>query len=217
MSHKRTAVVARTETKANCGGDNSSMGTRTPENQSEQVSFLKGIQNLVGAGMHLILLNLLLGGLTLVVQQRVSFPISLSLEMKLFLTLPCVAACLAGMIWFNRSLNLIGVHLLHGKNELITHGPFSYVRHPLYATLLITLPPLAIVWFSDLLFFIPWFLGLVSSHYVVRLEERGLIDAFDKDYERYRRYVPALLPYTGTGGQQYREERDDSELASLTE
>jgi protein-S-isoprenylcysteine O-methyltransferase Ste14 len=161
--------------------------------------------------MHLLLLGLLLEGLALIVRQWISFPISLTVETQVFLTLLCVVACLLGAIWFNRSLDLISVNLLNGKNELITHGPFAYVRHPLYATLLITIPPLVIVWLSDLLFFIPWAVILILAHYVVRLEERGLIEAFGKDYERYRRCVSALLPYKGARGQNQREDSDGSE------
>jgi protein-S-isoprenylcysteine O-methyltransferase Ste14 len=86
------------------------------------------------------------------------------------------------------------------------------VRHPLYATLLLTLPPLFVVWLSDLLFAVPWALTTVVSHYVVRLEERGLIEEFGDAYERYRQYVPALLPYRGAGGRRYRAEDDDSGL-----
>jgi protein-S-isoprenylcysteine O-methyltransferase Ste14 len=182
-----------------------------PENESKPFSLLRGIENLVGVGMHLLLLGLFLEGLTLFVRQWISFPISLTSETQVFLTVPCVAACLLGAIWFNRSLNLIRVHLLNGKTELITNGPFAYVRHPLYSTLLITIPPLVIVWLSDLLFFIPWVLMLVVSRYIVRLEEQGLIEVFGRDYERYQRYVPALLPYKGAGGQRYREDCDDSE------
>ena len=107
------------------------------------------------------------------------------------------------MIWFNHLLNLIRVNLLNGKNELIAHGPFAYARHPLYSTIMITIPPLVIIWFADLLFFVPWVLIILVSHFVVPIEERGLIDAFGEDYERYRKYVPALLPYKGAGGKRY--------------
>jgi len=52
----------------------------------------------------------------------------------------------------------------------------------------------------------------IVSHYVVSLEERGLIEVFGKDYEKYQGYVSALLPYKGAGGQRYREHCDDSGL-----
>jgi hypothetical protein len=51
---------------------------------------------------------------------------------------------------------------------------------------------------------------LIFSHYVVSLEERGLIDIFGEDYEKYRRFVPALLPYKGNGGKLYREHCGES-------
>ena len=165
---------------------------------------LRGIKSLVGAGVHLLLVGLFLECITRGIQQWVSLPLSLTVETQIFMTVPCIALCLFGMIWFNRSLNLREVHLLNRKNELITHGPFSYVRHPLYATLMITMPPLAIIWRSDLIFIVPWALIVIVFHYIVRLEERGLIKIFGDEYERYQRHVPTLLPFKGSGGQRYR-------------
>jgi protein-S-isoprenylcysteine O-methyltransferase Ste14 len=155
----------------------------------------------------LLALGLILEGLAIAVQPWISFPISPALGFQILFTVFCVAVCLLNVIWFNRSLNLIRVHLLNGKNELITDGPFAYVRHPLYATLVLTVPPLFVVWRSDLLFLIPWALILVVAHPLVRLEERGLLEAFGPDYEWVRRHVPALLPYKGAGGKRYRGER----------
>jgi protein-S-isoprenylcysteine O-methyltransferase Ste14 len=167
------------------------------------LSFVKSLKNLLGVGPHLILIGLFLEGLTIVVQQWVSFPIRLDVNIQILLTIPFVIACLLGMMWFNRSLNLIKVNLLNGESKLITKGPFSYVRHPLYSTLMIMLPPLVIVWLADLLFLIPWVLIIFISHFVVSIEEKGLIKAFGEDYEKYRRYVPALLPYKGSAGKSY--------------
>ena len=160
---------------------------------------------MLGVGPHLLLLGLTIEGLTTISQQWWPFPISLTFETQILLTVICITICLLGVIWFNRSLNLISVHLLNGKDELITHGPFAYVRHPLYSTLIITIPPLLIIWLSDLLFFIPWFTIIVVSHLVVPIEERELVKAFGEDYRRYREYVPALVPYKGAIGKHFRK------------
>ena len=181
-----------------------------PQHRSRPFSLRARLEDLVGAGLYLLLLGLLLEALTLTLRQHMSVPISLTFGAQVLLTLPCVAGCLGGAIWFHRSLNLAEVHLRKGHRELVTHGPFAYVRHPLYSTLLMTIPPLAVVWLSDLVFLVPWGLLIVLSHQVVRLEERRLIQAFGRDYERYRRCVPALLPYRGTGGRRYREGGVDS-------
>jgi protein-S-isoprenylcysteine O-methyltransferase Ste14 len=173
------------------------------------LALIRGLKNLLGVGLYLLLLGLLLEGLTVILWQWVSFPISLTLEAQILLTIPCAVACILGVVWFNRTLNLIKAHLLGGQHELVTYGLFTYVRHPLYATIMMTIPPLAIIWFADLVFFIPWILIVIASHYIVAFEERGLVEAFGEDYERYRRYVPALLPYKGAGGRRYRERRDD--------
>ncbi len=173
-------------------------------------SLLKKFKNLLGVGPHLLLLGLFFEGLTIAIRRWISFPISPTFEMQVILSVPCICLCLLGMIWFNRSLNLIKVNLLDEKSKLITHGPFNYVRHPLYSALLLTIPPLMIIWFSDFLFLIPWVVILILSHYVVSLEERGLIKIFGEDYEKYRRFVPPLLPYKGAGGKLYREHCDES-------
>ncbi|MGD2146550.1 MAG: hypothetical protein PVH41_07655 [Anaerolineae bacterium] len=167
---------------------------------AEPTPLLNRIRNLLGVGVYLLALTLLLEILTLAVRRWVSWPIPLRVETQVLLSVPPVAACLLAARWFNRSLNLVRVHLLNGERRLITGGPFAYVRHPLYAALLLTLPPLAIVWSRDLVFVIPWAATIAAAHYVVRLEERGLIAEFEEEYPRYRRAVPALLPYRGAAG-----------------
>ena len=178
-----------------------------PDTSLPLISLLRGIRGLVGTGVHLFFVGFFPEGVTFGLQQWISFPFSMSVAIKIVMTLPCIAVCLFGVIWFNCTLNLIKIHLLHGTKELITHGPFSYVRHPLYATLMITMPPLAIIWCSDLIFIIPWVLILIISHYVVRLEERGLIKLFGDEYKKYQRQVPVLLPFKGANGQGYRRIR----------
>jgi protein-S-isoprenylcysteine O-methyltransferase Ste14 len=146
--------------------------------------------------------------MTVVVRRWLSFPVPVGLEVQCILTAVCAVACLAGVIWFNRTLNLVRIHLKDGTHELVTRGPFAYVRHPLYATIMFTVPPLFVIWFSDLLFVAPWVLIIVAAHWVVSFEEQGLAEAFGEAYERYRRDVPALLPIRSAAGRRHRTHRD---------
>jgi len=170
------------------------------KNRLRLFSRIRSLKNMLGVGPHLLLLGFIIEGLTTINRQWVSFPIRLNLETRILLTIPCVVACFLCIIWVNRLINIIRVNLLNGQNELITTGPFAYVRHPLYSNLIITIPPLLIIWFTDLLFFIPWIIIVLVSHLVVTIEERGLTDAFGEAYEKYRRCVPALIPYKGAIG-----------------
>jgi protein-S-isoprenylcysteine O-methyltransferase Ste14 len=179
------------------------MGTTEVE-ESEKLSLLKRLKNLFGAGLCLLVIGLLLESLTLIIQPWWSIPISLTIEIQVALTIPCIAGCLAGAAWFNSTLNLGKTYLLDGEKKLITKGPFNYVRHPLYATLILTLPQLMIIWYKDLLFLLSWMLIFIAAHSVVLVEERSLLKIFGENYQKYRQYVPALIPYKGAGGKRYR-------------
>ena len=161
---------------------------------------MRTLKKMLGAGPHLLLIGFTIEGITVIFHQRVSFPIRLSLETRILLTILCGVACLICIIWTHRFLIAIGVNLSNEHNELIKAGPFAYVRHPLYSNLIMTMPPLLIIWFADLLFLIPWIIIIVVSHFVVSIEERGLVNVYGDAYEEYRRNVPALIPYKGAVG-----------------
>ena len=167
---------------------------------------IRTIKKMLGVGPLLFLMSFAVEGLTMICRQWESFPIRLSLECRILLTIPCAVVCFLGLVWINRLLLTIGVNLANDRNELITFGPFAYVRHPLYSNLILTVPPLLIVWFADLLFFIPWIFIIVVSHFVVSIEERGLVDVLGEAYEEYRRNVPALIPYKGAFGKRLKED-----------
>ena len=168
-------------------------------------SLFSRFKSLLGVGPYLLLLGFILEALTIAMRRWVSFPMSLSFEMRVILSIVCIIVCLMGIAWFNFSLNLIKVNLLCDESKLVTHGPFNYVRHPLYATLLFTIPPILIVCFSDLLFLFSWVVIFVLSHFIVNMEEQILVKRFGEDYENYQRFVPALIPYKGAAGRRYRE------------
>ena len=175
-------------------------------------SFLKGLKNLFGVGIYLLLMGVLLEGIAIVFHQQLSLPISIPLGTQIALTVLCIFFCAFGIIWFNKTLNLIEINFAGGENTLMTLGPFNFVRHPLYATLLISLPPLFVIWFADVLFIVSWVLIYIIAYLMIMIEERGLVRIFGEDYLIYKRFVPGLLPYKGRGGARYREYFEQIEI-----
>lgn len=174
---------------------------KTPGSKASHL--LKKLKNLTGIGLPLLGAGLLLEVITIIVRRWLTLPIPLPLSIRIILTVPCILAVVSGLVWFNCSLDLIKIHFKGGERKLVTRGPFAYTRHPLYSTLLIGLPPLFIVWYADLLFVVPWVLTFVVSHFIVRLEERGLVGEFGDQYRNYRKHVPALIPYKGARGRRF--------------
>lgn len=88
-----------------------------------------------------------------------------------------------------------------GGTFLITNGPFSYVRNPLYAGNMLLYAGVGIM--SMALF--PWMLIVavawfyVQYYLIVTREEEYLASTFGDDFEVYRRnvrrFVPRLTPY----------------------
>jgi protein-S-isoprenylcysteine O-methyltransferase Ste14 len=78
--------------------------------------------------------------------------------------------------------------------ELVTTGPYAYVRHPLYVAFLLMLTSTGLLSSN-------WFIGvvgvlLIASITVVRIpaEEALLSQRFGASYRKYREHTPALLP-----------------------
>jgi len=80
------------------------------------------------------------------------------------------------------------------SHKLITDGPYRYIRHPAYLSNLMEyfgIPLIANAYYTLMgvvLVYLP--LNLIRLH----LEEKELIKKFGKEYETYRKKVPAFLP-----------------------
>ena len=99
-------------------------------------------------------------------------------------------------VWARRYLgrNWSRAVTIKQDHELITSGPYSLVRHPIYTGLLVGL-------FGCVLAVGEW-RGLVAVGLVfiallrkLRLEEQWLRAQFGESYENYSRRVRALVPY----------------------
>ncbi len=81
---------------------------------------------------------------------------------------------------------------MFADHQLITSGPFAYVRHPMYLGFFLAV-------LGGLLLYQTWtmFIFLLCSPVFVKRaqrEEEALISVFGEEYEAYRRKVPAFFP-----------------------
>jgi protein-S-isoprenylcysteine O-methyltransferase Ste14 len=106
------------------------------------------------------------------------------------------AASLGLIIWVQHSLGLNFSTTLHLRQEhtLVTHGPYRWVRHPMY-TVLVTLM------FSYMLLTANWFvnglpiLGLLAVILSrVAHEEAVMLERFGESYRRYMQHTGRFLP-----------------------
>jgi isoprenylcysteine carboxyl methyltransferase (ICMT) family protein YpbQ len=81
------------------------------------------------------------------------------------------------------------------NHEFVRSGPFRWMRHPAYFTMILELLSVALIlqaWFTFLfaaLVFVP------TLFYRVHLEEQALVEKFGDTYRQYQKTTPALIPY----------------------
>lgn len=108
-----------------------------------------------------------------------------------------VALVLAGQALRYRAAGYIPKYRTEviGAPILVTWGPYSYIRNPLYAGNAV----MGIGWALMLSWFwVPVFAVLFYVLYcavIIPAEEEFLADKFGDEYENYRAAVPALIPF----------------------
>jgi protein-S-isoprenylcysteine O-methyltransferase Ste14 len=107
-----------------------------------------------------------------------------------------VAAGLGFAVWARLHLgrNWSGEITLKLEHELIRSGPYALVRHPIYSGMLVAMLGTAIVigqWRA--LVALVFFVAAVLRR--ARVEECWMGEIFSDAYARYRREVPALIPF----------------------
>jgi protein-S-isoprenylcysteine O-methyltransferase Ste14 len=95
-------------------------------------------------------------------------------------------------IWIGR--NWSGTVTVKQDHELIRSGPYALVRHPIYTGMLTALIGTALIIGNGraALGFAVLLGGLI---YKIGVEERFMAERFGETYARYRREVPALVPF----------------------
>ena len=104
--------------------------------------------------------------------------------------------CLAAIRWVLVSIgsNISETVLTKRDHHLVMHGPYRWIRHPLYAVALLLLLLLALLADSWFLLLFPLVGFFVFRWIVIPREEANLIKVFGEQYEAYRRRTGALFP-----------------------
>lgn len=77
--------------------------------------------------------------------------------------------------------------------ELITGGPYRFVRHPIYSGLLLALTGTVLA--TNLLGFIAVVIAVAYFYYAARIEEQNMTSAFPEAYPAYRERSKMLIPW----------------------
>jgi protein-S-isoprenylcysteine O-methyltransferase Ste14 len=103
---------------------------------------------------------------------------------------------LAVLLWARVTLgsNWSGSVVFKENHELVTRGPYAFVRHPIYTGLLTMV--LGDVIFSGVVGGIVWFVILFMLLWLKsRAEESLMTRHFPAEYPAYRGRVKALVPF----------------------
>lgn len=110
-------------------------------------------------------------------------------------------ACAVASFWLRRrAIAALGrfwsLHVeIRENHEFVQSGPFRYMRHPTYFSMVLELLSFALIfnaWITMLFIPLAYIPVLIMR---LRLEEPALVEKFGDAYREYQRRVPMLIPY----------------------
>jgi protein-S-isoprenylcysteine O-methyltransferase Ste14 len=99
-----------------------------------------------------------------------------------------------GLVLIGFAVMWIGWKLIHGaEKELVTRGPYAYVRHPQYSGLFLVMLGMLIQWptiITGLMFPV-----LLYVYYrLSKREEEDMLNIFGDEYRQYMERKPMFIP-----------------------
>ncbi len=84
---------------------------------------------------------------------------------------------------------------LSDDHELVTSGPYRFVRHPIYTSLLCVLLGTGVLITTWWLLLPSLLLFIIGTEIRVRIEDHLLASHFGERFVEYRQRVPAYIPF----------------------
>jgi protein-S-isoprenylcysteine O-methyltransferase Ste14 len=122
---------------------------------------------------------------------RVPLPIWIRVIACLF-----AVSCIPLIRWVFQNIgrNISETVLTKQDHQLVTSGPYHWVRHPLYASTLLMLGSFSLIAENGILFAY-WALAVIIFRIlVIPVEEQKLVEAFGDEYRDFQKRTGALLP-----------------------
>jgi protein-S-isoprenylcysteine O-methyltransferase Ste14 len=106
-----------------------------------------------------------------------------------------VAAGIAFAVWARVHLgkNWSGTPSMKEGHELITSGPYRFVRHPIYTGIILAVLGSALV--SGVIWLAIFIIMTANFLYRIPIEERYMMQLFPGQYPEYKKRTKALVPW----------------------
>jgi len=86
---------------------------------------------------------------------------------------------------------------MRDNHEFVTSGPFKYVRHPTYFSMILELSSVALILVAPFAAIVAFIVFIPALRLRLRLEEKALIKKFGPNYLEYTKRTPAVIPIPG--------------------
>jgi protein-S-isoprenylcysteine O-methyltransferase Ste14 len=123
-----------------------------------------------------------------------------------FLVAPGCVLVVTGTTVYIMALRIFNEAYRHKR--LATHGPYAFIRHPIYFAWIVLICPGVILFFQSWLMLLLPLVAYLSFKASIHQEDRDLEDQFGQAYQDYRRSTRELFPVLFSG---YTRVKDGSE------